>query len=53
MQVYNCNETGISIVHKPGKVVAELGCRHIYALTFAECGKTVRLYYATYDGVPM
>ena len=29
MQVYNCDETGLSIVHKPcaGKVVAELGCR--------------------------
>ena len=40
MQVYNCDETGISIVHKPGKVVAELGRRHVYALTSAECGKT-------------
>jgi hypothetical protein len=25
MQVYNCDETGVSIVHKPGKVVAKVG----------------------------
>ncbi len=40
MQVYNCDKTGISVVHKPGKVVAELGRRHVYALTSAERGKT-------------
>ena len=40
MQIYNADETGISIVHKPGKVVAELGHRNVYALTSAERGKT-------------
>ena len=25
MQIYNCDETGVSVVHKPGKVVAEMG----------------------------
>ena len=40
MLIYNCDETGISIVHKPGKVVAEMGRRNVYALTSAERGKT-------------
>ena len=39
MQIYNADETGISIVHKPGKVLAELGA-WIYAITSAERGKT-------------
>ena len=25
MQIYNMDETGVSIVHKPGRVIAELG----------------------------
>lgn len=40
MCIYNCDETGISIVHKPGKVIAELGRRNVYAITSAERGKT-------------
>ena len=40
MQVYNCDETGVSVVHKPGKVVAELGRRNVYAITSGEKGKT-------------
>ena len=40
MQIYNCYETGVSVVHKPGKVVAELGRRNVYAITSAERGKT-------------
>ena len=39
-QIYNADETGISIVHKPGKVVAELGRRNVYAITSAARGKT-------------
>ena len=39
-QVFNCNETGVTIVFKPNKVVAELGKRHVYALSAAEKGKT-------------
>ena len=37
MQIYNC---GISVVHKPCKVVAEMGCHKVYAVTSAEKGKT-------------
>ena len=42
MLIYNCDETGISVVHKPGKVIAELGHRNVYAVTSnsAEQGKT-------------
>ena len=40
MQVYNCDETGVSIVYKPGKVIAELGHYNVYAITSAERGKT-------------
>ena len=40
MQNYNCDETGVSVVHKPGKVVAEHGRRNVYAITSAERGKT-------------
>ena len=37
MLIYNCDET---VVHKPGKVIAELGHRNVYAVTSAEQGKT-------------
>ena len=40
MQIFNADETGISIVHKPGKVIAQLGRRNVYAITAAEKGKT-------------
>ena len=33
MQVYNADETGVTIVHKTGKVIAELGRRHVYSVT--------------------
>ena len=39
MQVFNADETGVNIVHKPGKVVAKLGCHNVYSLTSAERGK--------------
>ena len=37
--MYNCDETGVSVVHKPGKVVAELGRRSVYAITSGKKGK--------------
>ena len=40
MQVYNADETGVTIVHKTGKVIAELGRRHVYSVTSAERGRT-------------
>ena len=40
MQLYNADETGVTIVHKPGKVITELGCHHVYSITSAERGRT-------------
>ena len=40
MQIYNIDETGIMVVHKPGKVFSELGRKHVYSLTSGERGKT-------------
>ena len=40
MQVYNVDESEVSVVHKPCKVVAELGRRNVYSITAAERGKT-------------
>ena len=40
MQIFNSDETGVSVVLKPGKVVAELGRRNVYSITSAEGGKT-------------
>ena len=39
MQIFNANETGVSAVHKPGKVIAQLGRRNVYFITSAERGK--------------
>ena len=36
MLIYNLDETGITIVHKPGKVTAEVGRCNVYAVTSAE-----------------
>ena len=38
MQIFNIDETGVSVVHKPGKVVAEVG-RRVWSITSAERGK--------------
>jgi len=38
--VYNLDETGVTIVHRPGKVVTEVGRRNVHAITSAEKGKT-------------
>jgi hypothetical protein len=40
MQIFNVDETGISVVHKPGKVLTELGRRNVWEVTSAERGKT-------------
>ena len=40
MQVYNIDKTGITVVHKPGKVFSVVGRKHVYSLTSAEKGKT-------------
>ncbi len=40
MQIFNVDETGITIVHKPGKVITEIGRKHVWSVTSAEKGKT-------------
>ena len=40
MQIFNADETGVTVVHRPGKVIAELGCHNVYTITSAERGKT-------------
>jgi len=40
MQVFNADETGVSIVHRQGKVLAQLGQRHVSSITSAKKGKT-------------
>ncbi len=40
MQIFNMDETGISVVHKPGRVFTEVGRRNVWAITLAEKGKT-------------
>ena len=33
MLIYNVDETGVSVVHKPGKVIAEMGRRNVWSIT--------------------
>ena len=40
MNIFNMDETGVTIVHKGGKVVTEIGCRNVWAITSGEKGKT-------------
>ena len=40
MQIWNMDETGVTVVHKPGKVVTEVGRRNVWAVTSGEKGKT-------------
>lgn len=39
-QIFNADESGITIVHKPSNVSAQVGRRNVPALTAAEKGKT-------------
>ena len=36
MQIFNCDETGVSVVHKPGKVLAQLDRRNVHSITSGE-----------------
>jgi len=40
MQIYNSDETGVTIVHKSGKVITALGHHHVYSVTSAEKVRT-------------
>ena len=42
MLVYNADETGVSVVHKMGKVLAHLGRQHVYSVASGEKGKPTR-----------
>ena len=39
MFIYNMDETGVSIVHKPGKVLAEVGRKMVWSLTSGDIGR--------------
>ena len=60
MMIYNADEKGISVVHKPGKVVAELGRHHVYSVVSGERGKnhtimtcvSVGIHFTTDDNLP-
>lgn len=40
MQIWNMDETGVTDVHKPGKVITEVGRRNVWAVTSGEKEKT-------------
>ena len=40
MQIFNVDETGISVVHKTGKVITQIGRKNVWSITSAEKGKT-------------
>ena len=40
MQIYNSDETGINVVHKPGRIITEMGKKKVWAVTSGEKGKT-------------
>ena len=46
MQIYNVDEVGITIAHKPGKVIAELGRKYVWSVTSAEKEKIILLLLA-------
>ena len=50
MLICNVNETGVSIVHKPGKAVAKMGRRNVWSITSAEKGKTHTMSCASASG---
>ena len=40
MQIFNIDETAVTVVHKAGKVITEVSRHHVYSLTSAEKGRT-------------
>ena len=39
-QIFNADETRVTIVHKPSKVIAQIGRRNVPSITSADKGKT-------------
>ena len=35
MQILNCDETGITVVHHPVKIVTKFGCHTVYSFTYS------------------
>ncbi|KAJ4442423.1 hypothetical protein ANN_04009 [Periplaneta americana] len=46
-QIYNCHESGYTVVHKPPRIISQKGKRTVGALTSAEKGKTVSVLVCT------
>ena len=42
MLVFNCDETGITVVHSLGQVVTEMGREKVWSVTSGEMGKHIR-----------
>ena len=40
-RIWNMDETGISVVHKPGKIIATKGAKQASKVTSGEKGKTI------------
>ena len=39
MQIFNIDEVGVTVVHKPGKVITEMGRKNVWSISSAEKGK--------------
>ena len=39
-QIFNADESGVSIIHRPSKVVTQIGRRNVPSLTSADKGRT-------------
>ena len=48
-QIYNCDESGLTCVHKPVKVIAKKGKRVVSSITSAERGQTTTIYTGCYE----
>ena len=46
-QIYNCDESGYTVVHKPPRIISQKGKRTVGTLTSAEKGKTVSVLVCT------
>ena len=42
-RIWNMDETGISVVHKPGKIIATKGAKQVSKITCREKGKTITI----------
>ena len=40
MQIFNVDKTGISVIHKTGKVISQVGRKNVWSVTSGEKGKT-------------